>query len=426
LDLTTTRPLVSAFSAHYGRRPRLVLRSPGRVNLIGEHTDYSLLPVLPMAIDRANYFALTKTDDGVVRVASTAEAMRDSPATLDRRGLRKSIGAEWHRYLAGALAELEGLAPGLGALVLVDGDLPHGGGLSSSSSLTLGLLAGLCEGWGEKTDLDWLVERALAAERAVGVECGGMDQNVIAHGRKDHALRIDFAPALRRHVALPVDLALVIAFSGTSAPKGSTAQRSYNERVIGCRLAAHLLAGQLGHRVAPGLVLGHLVQAIGISALVPLVETLPLTASPALVARETGVPAAQLGHLTGSEFPANDAVSVRSLARHVLSETIRVDRAEHTLIGGNLDAFGQLLDQSQASLADDFGCSTPGLDRLCLAMRKAGALGARLTGAGFGGYALAAVLPSLADAVRDAALSACGGPAMIVSSGPGLTITRVE
>jgi galactokinase len=406
-----------AFAATHGEAPTLVVRAPGRVNLIGEHTDYSLLPVLPVAIDRATLVAVgPAADDRVLARSRVAEG----EVSLARGALPReagALGAGWGRYLYGALRELDGLAPGRGARLLVDSDLPTTGGLSSSSSLTMGLLAALDGLWRLELGREALTARGIVAERHVGVESGGMDQTVIAFAQAGAALRIDFAPPARRAVPIPAGLALVVAASGEVAAKGGGAKRAYNERVIGCRLAAALLARELGLDAGSPPLLGRVA---GCADALALTHTLPARDSARAVAARLGLALEPLVRFTAGGFEPDAEVWLAPVARHVLSEARRVDEAERVLAAGALPELGVLLDESHRSLAADLRCSTAALDRLCAAMRAAGALGARLTGAGFGGYAIAAVPEERASAVIAAALSATSGPAFTVRASAGL------
>lgn len=384
------------------------------MNLIGEHTDYSNLPVLPIAMERATRIAAAPTDDGRL----VARSLRfEGEADLDRAALDRAPAAPWHRYIVGALRLLQGAAPGRGARLLVSGDLPTTGGLSSSSSFTVGLLAALDRIWDLGRGLAQLVELAIVAERHVGVESGGMDQTVIAHAEQGAALRIDFAPTRTRAVPLPEELRIVVAYSGEEAPKGGAVRQAYNERVIGCRLSAALLAARLG--LSPGSPPG-LGEVAGAARRADI-EALPDRMSARQVARELGIDVDPLVRLTAARFDPDLAVALRAVARHVLSEARRVDEAEAALVAGELEPFGRLLDASHASLSQDFGCSTPALDRLCRVMREAGALGARLTGAGFGGYALAATRPEALEPVLGAARGAVEGPVFETRAGAGLS-----
>ncbi len=386
------------------------------MNLIGEHTDYSDLPVLPMAIGQALMVAASARDDGVVRVASSQFEM---PAELHRGQRDEELGAPWHRYLAGALAQLADIAPSKGADIFVFGDLPSSGGLSSSSALTVGVLAALSEVWGERLAQEELVSRAIVAERHVGVESGGMDQTVIVFAEAGNALRIDFKPPVRRLVAIPEGLAFVVASSGEEAPKGGGVREQYNERVVGARIAASMIADEVGVDLEVPPTLG---QISDVDVVDILVDGLPERVTPQEVAHGARVEVARLVQLTSSTFDHMAKVPVKRIARHILSEAERVGLAEAALQAGDLKHFGALLNESHNSLREDFRCSTPALDRVCAAMRKAGAFGARLTGAGFGGFALAACAPGDVEAVVAAAIAATGGPAFEVRASDGLRV----
>ena len=403
----------TAFRDAFGGAPSVLLSAPGRVNLIGEHTDYNLLPVLPIAIDRSLQFAARVTDDGAVMVRSAAY---DPPARVER-ARPQHVGAQWQRYITGVLLELEAIAPGRGAEVAVVGDLPADGGLSSSSAFSVGLIAALSRAWDEPLPPGECAERAIRAERVVGAETGGMDQRVVALGTAGHALRIDFLPLAIRHVPVPAGLTFVIANSGIRAPKRGAARDAYNERVVGTRIAALLLADMLGVETEGIPVLGNVAE---IDVVDIMVEELPDKMSARDAARSAKVDPKELARLSAGDFDQNLALPVKRYARHVLSEAARVGAAEQALSGGDLKRFGALLNESHNSLREDYRCSTPELDRVAAAMRKVGALGARLTGAGFGGYAVAAVETGNEAPVIEAAIAAAGGPSFVVTASDGL------
>lgn len=410
--------LKRAFIALYGEVPSLMAQAPGRINLIGEHTDYSLLPVLPLAIPLGTRVAAAPGTGGLVTASSR---QFEGTARLERGGLGELPDTPWHRYLWGALRMLEGRgAPDLGARLLVEGDLPTTGGLSSSSSFTMAVLLSLNELWGLGLSAEELVPLAIIAERQVGVESGGMDQTIIGLARPGAALRIDFEPPAVRAVALPGELRLVVAYSGEQAPKGGSARDAYNERVVGCRLAAALLGIRLGMEPGVPPLLGRLA---GVASAADIAG-LPRRSCAATVASEAGVEAEALVRLTAGVFSADTEVWVRPAARHVLSEAARVDGAEAALGAGDVPALGSLLDASHKSLAEDYRCSSASLDRLCQAMRDGGALGARLTGAGFGGFAIAAATPDRVEAVMAAANEASPGPVFQATAAGGMELLR--
>ena len=404
----------AAFQERFGVEAAVVVRAPGRVNLIGEHTDYCGLPVLPIAIDRATFVAAAPTEDGVLRAVSTAFPAR---AEIPRSAPRHQ-SEPWHQYLAGALQELAAVAPGRGANLLIDGDLPTSGGLSSSSSLTVGVIAALAAAWGGRLEPADVARLATTAERQAGAETGGMDQQAIALGRAGHALRIDFLPPATRYVPLPEGLSFVIAYSGEEAPKGGAVRDAYNERVVGTRIAALMLADMLGVELEGTPLLGNVA---GIDAAAVMVDELPEQMAPRNAANAVEADVERITRFAASHFDSSRKVPVKRYGQHVLAEAERVDAAEKALLAGDLKAFGRLLNESHDSLRNDYRCSTPALDKVAAAMRKSGAFGARLTGAGFGGYAMAACAPEKVEAVVAAAVAATGGPAFEVTATDGLS-----
>ena len=397
--------LAGSIRASLARRVDTVRTAPGRVNLIGEHTDYSLLPVLPMAIDRTVVVRATARSEPGIRLDS--ERFPD-PIALSGQETMSGLSG-WHRYAAAVQTTL-GLSE-LGADVVIGGDLPAEGGLSSSSALTVALCAALLELAGASSEPDEVVAASASAERLTGVAGGDMDQNVIVRGVEGHALRIDFAPFATRNVPVPTGVAIVAAHSGTVARKGGNARVLYNDSVLGCRVAAVMLASELGIDLERPWGLWQVANAPGVSEAVQLLpETMEFDQIETL-----GFDAADLELQPSREAP----LTVRRCAKHVLSEAARVDLAEHALTAGDVPTLGALFDSSQSSL-EAFGASTPQLTDLTAAMRQAGAAGARLTGAGFGGYAIAVCRPEDVRRVSEAAIAATGGPAFRVQPSRGL------
>jgi galactokinase len=385
--------------------PSVVIRSPGRVNLIGEHTDYSLLPVMPFAIDRAVYVAVSEGPPGI-----TADSLtHPGEVVLDLGGDRSDLEG-WHRYVAAAVDAVGFVG---GARILIDADLPGTGGLASSSALTVGVIMALGAFVGDPPPRSELPALALAAERSMGVESGAMDQTVISLAKKHHCLRIDFDPFATRDVPMPPELAVVAAYSGSEASKGGDSQHAYNSRVVACRAAALLLASMEGVEISDRPVLAEVRAS-------KQADELPESASAASVAEGLTVDAAVLVDLTAERFDPEEPLPIRAVATHVLSEAFRVDTAERALIDGDFEALGATLDASHESLKS-FGASTPALDRVVGSMREAGAYGARLTGAGFGGYAVAICPPAAVARVLEAATAATGGPAFQVKPSAGVS-----
>jgi len=340
--------IVSQFRKIYRRQPEWIGRAPGRVNLLGEHVDYNGGPVLPAAIDRAVYLAASASEDGLVHLH--ALDLNDSTTfRLDSLDARVDINGKplpnWAKYPAGVAWALCEAGLGLSGMQAVyTSDVPIGAGLSSSAAVEVGFAA-LWQALG-----DWEVDRLTLAkicQRAenayVGVSCGLMDQFASACGVEGHALYFDTRSLEWEPAPLPPDTAIVIADSGV---RRSLANSAYNERRAACEMAVEILQTKL-----------------------PQMQT--------------------LRDISPTEFAAYSNILppiVRKRAEHVVKEIARVISAVHALKRQDTQSFGALMFASHQSLRDLYEVSTPELDTLVrLARGLPGCLGARLTGAGFGG-----------------------------------------
>lgn len=384
--------IVEAFHTTFGRAPAFVVRAPGRVNLLGEHTDYNALPVLPMAIERSVLIAGAPRDDvSVVLHNATGFPTR-------RYGFERHIppfeAGDWGNYTKAAaqgLADYYDAALARGADLLVDGDIPAGAGLSSSSALVVASALAFLAANELEIPFETLAEILPPAERYVGTLSGGMDQAISLLAQAGHALRIDFAPLRYRPVPLPQGYAIVVCHSLVRAEKSGAAKLGYNMRVLECRLACRALdrslAGQLQRPLSALGELPHLFPQRSLSSFVDdlarVVPDVPLDL--AQVATALGVPVAVLRAECGIPADHSGPFAVFRRARHVLCEAERVDRAEEGLRRGDAAMFGRLMDASHASCRDDYEISCPELEELVVLAQQAGAVGARLTGAGFGG-----------------------------------------
>ena len=337
--------LSAAFEQTYGTTPTLWVQAPGRVNLIGEHTDYNDGFVLPCAIDFHTLVALRQRQDRRVRVLSV-----DYQNALDEFSLDEPIvshpDAPWANYVRGVVKMLREQGQMLlGADLAITGNVPQGAGLSSSASLEVAVgqafktLCGL-EGL-SPTDL------ALTAQRAenqfVGCNCGIMDQLISAKGEAGHALLIDCRTLQAQAVSMPEDVAVMIVHSRI---RRGLVDSEYNTRRLQCEAAA---------------------RHYGVTALRDL----------------------SLGRLE-SESTGLDALTLRR-ARHVVTENQRTLDAAAALASHDLVKMGQLMAESHVSMRDDFEITVPGIDALVAMLQaeigREG--GARMTGGGFGGCAVA-------------------------------------
>lgn len=317
--------------------------APGRVNLLGDHTDYNAGFVLPMTIDSGAYWALRRRTDATVRLYSVSfdEAIEYPLAQ------RPEVSpGEWSSYVGGVIEELRkrGLVTE-GFEGVVYGNMPLGGGLSSSAALEVATAVALQALFGFPQDPVETVKLCQRVEHVyAGVQCGIMDQFASRIGRENHALRLDCRTLQYEHIPLALDdVRVVIVNSGV---KRALAGSKYNERRAECQQGVE-----------------HFRQYD--SAVTALRD----------VSRE-------LLEQHAEELPAN----VGKRCRHVVTENQRVLDAAERLRNGQLDAFGRLMNESHASLRDLYEVSCPELDALVeIGQGTEGVLGARMTGAGFGG-----------------------------------------
>lgn len=338
----TARDAAEQFAQRFGGPPSLVVRAPGRVNLIGEHTDYNDGFVLPLAIDRAIWIALRPRDDRRVVVHSVDN---DQTAEFPLDGLKHTDDG-WPEYLKGTAWSLREAGHRLAAWegVLL-GDVPIGAGLSSSAALEMAT----ARAFAAVSGLDWdpaaMAKLGQQAENQwVGVQCGIMDQLISATGRKGHAVLIDCRSLATRPVPLPDGLAVVVL--DTSTRRGLV-DSAYNERRSQCEAAAEFFQ----------------VPALRDVDFERFVES-----------------AGGLDETT------------RRRAMHVVTENDRTLQAAEAMRRGDARALGTLMNKSHESLRDDYEVSSDTLNAMVeAALAHEACYGARMTGAGFGGCAVAVV-----------------------------------
>ncbi len=363
-----------AFQEEFGAPAAILVRAPGRVNLIGEHIDYCGLPVLPMAIQREIRVALRPRDDTRIRIASATPGFAPRVFEIEPE-IAPSPPGDWVNYAKAAVQAVAGPTGPLGSHGplrgfdgLVHSDLPVASGLSSSSALVVAcalaiLSANDCDvdGPGCPVTRRELAELLAAGERYVGLRGGGMDQAICLGAREGHAARIEFDPLRWTEIAVPDGWRFIVADSLVRAEKSGAARDVYNRRTEECRAALATLADLVDP--ASGSASG------GVSYRALL----------------SGVPAVRLLEEAGSRLDPTLAARFR----HVIGESVRVEAAVRALGSADLVAFGHLLEASHRSLRDDYEVSTPELDELVEIASESGAAGARLTGAGLGGCAIA-------------------------------------
>ena len=352
----TIEQLKAKFIEKYGEGEVSGFFSPGRVNLIGEHTDYNGGFVFPCALSFGIYCLIRKTDRKTVKFASL-----DMPfvAEVKVEDLNKAIGKEWVNYPIGVFAQFmkKGLTFDKGADMLFYGDVPTGAGLSSSAALEVATGVAINEMYGFGIDK---IELALMGQKAEHeyalVNCGIMDQFVSAMGKKDHAVFLNCDTLAYDLVPVKLD-GVKIVISNTNSPHKLDSGK-YNERVAECQAA--------------------------VKAIKPFKNI------------------AALGEISWEDFlkveDKIENVTVRKRARHVVSEIQRTTDAVKALRAGNLVEFGKLMNGSHDSLRDDYEVTGFELDTMVEEGRKIkGVIGTRMTGGGFGGCTVSLVKDEAVD-----------------------------
>jgi galactokinase len=323
--------------------------SPGRVNLIGEHTDYNGGYVFPCALSFGTYLAVRLIDEPVIRMATTNF---DFTAEIPVGAPYMKIGDEWVNYPLGVISELTIAGARISGMeMLFSGNIPNKSGLSSSASIELVTAVAIDDLLGLGMNRIDLVKIGRAAEnRFVGVNCGIMDQFAVGMGKKDHAIFLKCDTLDYELVPIHLD-GVKVVIANTNKSRG-LADSKYNERVAECQTAVKMLSA--------------------------------------------GKPISLLAEMNMAGFVENEHLItdevIRRRARHVISENDRTFEAVEVLKAGNLVRFGQLMNDSHDSLRDDYEVTGIELDTLVAESRKIdGVIGSRMTGAGFGGCTVSLV-----------------------------------
>ncbi|HSU99684.1 MAG TPA: galactokinase [Roseiarcus sp.] len=347
------RDLAVEFAFRFGRAPT-VSRAPGRVNLIGEHTDYNDGFVMPAALEFATLTATSPRPDRRLRVHSM---IMDETREFDLGAPPRGPSGDWSDYVVGVALMLE--ASGLtltGADLIVWSDVPIGAGLSSSAALEVSVAHALIT----QSDLPFdPIRIAKICQRAendfVGMRCGVMDQYIACCGSAGHALLIDCRSLASRHVAIAPNLRLLIADSGV---RHQHAGGEYNLRREACEEGVRLLSRHLG----------------------------PIQALRDVTVKELEAKRRKLPEL------------VYRRCRHIVTENARVLEAERALEAGDFAACGRAMNASHVSMQEDFEITCPEVDMLAgLAQTVEGVYGSRMTGGGFGGCTVSLLEASAVD-----------------------------
>lgn len=335
--------LKQSFIDHFNAKPEFIVRAPGRVNLIGEHTDYNDGFVLPMAVDREVWIALSPRGDARVSIHSLDLGEH---AAFDLHALEKGKG--WVEYIKGVTFELQAAGHVLrGFDAVISGDVPRGAGLSSSAAVELAT----AKAFSVISGIEWNArDMAVISQHAennwVGMKCGIMDQMASAVCREGYALFLDCRSLEIQHAPLPREAAVVIM--DTSTRRGLV-DSAYNERRSQCEAAARWFGVKALRDVSP--------------------EEFE----------------------TKTKMESLEAVTLKR-ARHIVTENARVLEAVKAMQAGDLARLGELFNASHESLRDDFEVTNDALDIIVKSAREhASCYGARMTGAGFGGCAVALV-----------------------------------
>jgi len=345
------------FTDTFGYAPTHTIQAPGRVNLIGEHTDYNDGFVLPCAIDYQTVIACAKRDDRQVRVVAVDYDNQQDSFSLDAP-IMSVKEPMWANYVRGVVKHLQKRDPSFGGVdMVISGDVPQGAGLSSSASLEVAVGTVFQQLYHLKLDGAAIAVNGQEAENQfVGCNCGIMDQLISALGKKDHAMLLDCRTLGTRPVSMPKDIAVVIINSNF---RRNLVGSEYNTRREQCETGARFFA------------------------------------QPAL--RDVDIE-----QFKAVEHELDPQVAKR--VRHVLTENARTLEAADALSRGDLKRMGELMAESHASMRDDFEITVPPIDTLVeIVKAEIGERGGvRMTGGGFGGCVVALMPFDLVDQVKAA------------------------
>uniref|UniRef100_A0A8C7Z9V5 N-acetylgalactosamine kinase n=1 Tax=Oryzias sinensis TaxID=183150 RepID=A0A8C7Z9V5_9TELE len=407
--------LKTAFEDKYGESPLFYTCAPGRVNLIGEHIDYCGYSVLPMAIEQNILAAVSVNNSGMIQLANINPQYKDYKVSCSEDIAINKDDPKWYYYfLCGVkgIQEKFGIPRLAGMSCVVDGSIPPSSGLSSSSALVC--CAGLLTMEANQKSLSKvaLAEICAKCERYIGTEGGGMDQSISFLAEKGTAKLIEFHPLRATDVKLPEGAVFVI--SNCCKEMNKAASSHYNIRVVECRIATKMLAHHRGLDPSKVSKLSQVQTELNAS----LEEMLAMVEEVFHPEPYTREEICKLLSITSEKF-STEVLSANTQqethfklyqrSKHVYGEAARVMSFKSVCDSEPVDAIrllGDLMNQSHVSCRDLYECSCPELDQLVDICLKSGAVGSRLTGAGWGGCAVSMVpskkVESFLKAVRDA------------------------
>lgn len=415
------KALVSKFTERYGRPPSHLARSPGRVNLIGEHIDYCGYGVLPMAIEQDIVMAFAATDANTISISDIEEdkyAAEDIDLSSDWRNFSSNGSVPWYNYFLcgfrGIIEEFSISSP-VGIQVMMDGSIPPSSGLSSSSALVCcSSIVTLVSNSVPLPSKTRLADICASSERYIGTQGGGMDQAVSFLAQPGRALKIDFNPLTSSPVTLPAGYSFVVSHCGNSMNKAATL--FFNERVVECRLAAKALASLQGIEWRSISKFADLQNALGytLKQMISLVQDKLhkdfYTKDEICGILGLNIKGDELVGEVLSSMSPQAQIAAKELsdyklyqrALHVFAEANRVEQFKMIANGEEAvddvgASLGVLMNESHSSCSGYYECSCLALDTLVSNCVASGASGSRLTGAGWGGCSVSIVSDSFLE-----------------------------
>ncbi|KAG9489312.1 N-acetylgalactosamine kinase isoform X1 [Eleutherodactylus coqui] len=391
--------LKEKFISKFGSEPLFYARAPGRVNLIGEHIDYCGYAVLPMAIEQDILAAVQPIDSQVLHLSNTNPSYLDFSLGLNDIQINKTKPL-WHSYFLCGLKGIQehfSLDRPKGMNCLVDGTIPPSSGLSSSSALVCCAGLATLTANGKSLSKVELAETCAKCEHYIGTEGGGMDQSISFLAEEGTAKLIEFGPLRATDVKLPHGTVFVIANSCVEMNKAATAH--FNIRVVECRLATKILAKSKGLDWKNLMKLEDLQSRLGVTVeeMLPVVEEV-LHSEPYTREEICETLKISLEDLCATVLSENtqdvSTFKLHQRAKHVYSEAARVlafKKVCDETPANAVQLLGDLMNQSHVSCRDMYECSCSELDQLVDICLKSGAIGSRLTGAGWGGCTVSMV-----------------------------------